>query len=216
MFIGHFALGFAAKRWAPRQSLGVLIAAPIFVDMLWPVLCLTGIERFHIEQGNTAYQPLVFDYYPWSHSLVMGLLWGGLFGLLVDRTTRDRAGAIVAGALVVSHWVLDFVSHAPDMPLWPGGPRFGLGLWNSIPATVVVESLLFITGVGIYVRATKALDKIGIIGLWSLVLLLAVSYAGSSNGQAPPNLNAVLIVGVIATPLSVAWAWWADKHRTRR
>jgi hypothetical protein len=216
MFIGHFALGFAAKRAAPRQSMGVLIAAPIFLDVLWPIFCLAGIERFHIEPGNTAYQPLAFDWYPWSHSLAISLLWGVLFGLVVKRLTGDHMGAIVVGALVVSHWVLDWVSHRPDMPLWPGGPRLGLGLWNSVPATIAVEGTMFVAAVALYLRTTRALDRIGSVAMWAFVLFLAVSYLASSNGTPPPSLLAVLIPGLIATILMPVWAWWFDRHRQVR
>ena len=213
MFIGHFALGFAAKKWAPRQSLAVLVAAPILLDVLWPVFCLAGLERFHIEEGNTAFQPLVFDSYPWSHSLLMSVLWGALFALVVARLTKDRAGAAIAGVLVVSHWVLDWISHKPDMPLWPGGPRFGLGLWYSIPATVTVEVALFVLGVGIYLATTRARDRSGIVALWSFIALLALAYLATSNGKAPPSQVAVLVSGLTAMLVMPLWAWWIDRHR---
>ena len=214
MFIGHFALGFAAKRLAPRQSLGVLIAAPILVDMLWPLLVLAGVERFSIRPGNTAFQPLYFDHFPWTHSLLMGIAWAVLFGLAVRRFTADAAGARVAGLLVLSHWVLDFISHRPDMPLFPGGgPKLGLGLWNSIPATVAVEVVMFAAGIALYARMTRARDRIGIAALWSLIAVLFLAYLSGTKGQAPPSQNAVILMGIIATPLSVAWAWWADRHR---
>jgi membrane-bound metal-dependent hydrolase YbcI (DUF457 family) len=213
MFIGHFALGFAAKKWAPRQSLAVLLIAPSFVDVLWPLFCALGIESFHIQPGNSAYQPLVFDSYPWSHSLLMGIVWGALFGAVVYALSKDRAGAIVTGLLVVSHWVLDFVSHVPDMPLWPGGPKLGLGLWNSIPATIVVEGLLFVAGVAIYLRATRARDRIGYFGIRAYILFLAVLYAASSNGAPPPSARIVIIVGLLAPAVFTPVAWWADRHR---
>ena len=214
MFIGHFALGFAAKKAAPRQSLAVLIAAPIFLDVLWPVFTLIGIERFHIEPGNTAYQPLVFDSYPWSHSLLMSIAWGVLFALVVRAATKDDRGAWLCGALVVSHWVLDWISHKPDMPLWPGGgPKLGLGLWYSIPATVIVESAMFAAGVTLYLRATRARDRIGSIAAWAFILLLAVTYAAGSRGAPPPSEFAVSMSGLIAVVVMPAWAWWFDKHR---
>lgn len=133
MFIGHFALGFAAKRAAPRISLGILFAAAQFADLLWPVLLVFGIEQVRIAPGNTAFTPLDFVNYPVSHSLLMLLIWGLLFGMLYKTP--------VLVGLVVSHWILDFVTHRPDMPLYPGGPKLGLGLWNSVPATVAVEVL---------------------------------------------------------------------------
>jgi len=213
VFIGHFALGFAAKKLAPKQSLAMLMLAPVWLDAVWPVLVALGVERFRIVPGDTAFTPLAFDSYPWSHSLAMSVVWGLLLGGIVLLGTRDRSGARVVGALVVSHWVLDWISHRPDMPLWPGGSKLGLGLWNSIPATLIVESLLFVAGVAMYLRCTRARDQAGRIGLWALILLLAVSYLGSSFGPPPPNPYAVIGPALIASAAMPLWAWWIDRHR---
>jgi membrane-bound metal-dependent hydrolase YbcI (DUF457 family) len=213
VFIGHFACGFAAKRWAPRQSLAVLLLAPALLDVLWPVFVLAGLERFRIAPGATAYTPLVFEHYPWSHSLLMALVWAVLFALIVRRATHDGRGAVVGGALVASHWFLDFVTHAPDMPLWPGGPKLGLGLWNSIPATVVVESILFVAGVVIYLRTTRARGRAGQLALWSLVALLAIIYLANSQGQASPGRTMVVVAAFIGTALILAWAHWIERSR---
>lgn len=213
MFIGHFACGFAARRWAPRQSLAVLLLAPALLDVLWPLFVALKLERFRVEPGATAYTPMVFEHYPWSHSLLMALVWATVFSLIIRRTTHDARGAVVGGVLVMSHWVLDFVSHAPDMPLWPGGPKFGLGLWNSIPATVIVESALYAAGVAIYLRATRATSRTGSVALWSLVLLLALIFAANSQGKAPPNQLVVVLGAFLGTALTLAWAAWIEKHR---
>jgi membrane-bound metal-dependent hydrolase YbcI (DUF457 family) len=155
MFIGHFAVGFAAKRSAPLTNVALLIAAAIFLDILWPIFVLLGWEQVRIDPGNTRYTPLDFVYYPWSHSLVMSLLWATIFALAYYAVTRYRAGTLMIWIGVVSHWVLDWVTHASDMPLYPGGPRVGLALWNSIPGTMIVELLMFGLGAGLYLRATR-------------------------------------------------------------
>jgi hypothetical protein len=129
LFIGHFAVGFASKRVAPRTSLGTLMLAALFLDALWPVFLLCGIERVRIEPGNTAFTPLAFEHYPVSHSLFMALVWAVLFALLYRARTGFAAGALWVGVGLVSHWVLDFVTHRPDLPLLPfGSTRLGLGL----------------------------------------------------------------------------------------
>jgi membrane-bound metal-dependent hydrolase YbcI (DUF457 family) len=143
MFIGHFAVGFAAKRFAPRSSEAVLLAAPLLADILWPVFLLLGWEQVRIDPGNTRYTPLDFVSYPWSHSLLMLCVWASVFSGIYYEITRYRAGAIAIWIGVVSHWVLDWVTHRPDMPLYPGGARYGLGLWNSIAGTMLVEFLMF-------------------------------------------------------------------------
>jgi membrane-bound metal-dependent hydrolase YbcI (DUF457 family) len=159
MFVGHTAVALAAKSRAPRVSLGWLVAAAYMLDLLWPLFLLAGVERVSIVPGATAFNPLVLDSYPWSHSLLMACIWG----LIVMGIARGRgvagAAAWILAALVVSHWVLDFISHAPDMPLWPGrSPKLGLGLWNSIPGTLLVEGAMFAAGIWMYLRATRPAD----------------------------------------------------------
>ena len=123
MFIGHFAMAYAAKRLAPRTSLGTLFTAAQLPDVLWPVFLLAGVEHATIAPGDTAFTPLRFDSYPISHSLVTVVAWGALFGALHFWRKQRKLDALVLAALVVSHWLLDFVSHRPDMPLWPAAAR---------------------------------------------------------------------------------------------
>jgi len=215
MFIGHIALGLAAKRAAPRLSLGVLLAAAQLADMLWPILILAGIEEVRVVPGITRLTPLDFISYPWSHSLVMLAAWGLAFGWIVRRR-HPRALAVVA-ALVVSHWLLDFVTHRPDMPLYPGGPKFGLGLWNSLAGTLLVEVPLFLAGTWIYFHTTRARDRTGIAATFILLALLLAIYAGDIlSDAAPPSTAAIGIVGVAGSAIFTAWSWWADAHREVR
>jgi len=123
------------------------------------------------------------------------------------------SGAIVVALLVVSHWVLDFVTHAPDMPLYPGSPRVGLGLWNSVAGTVIVEGLMFAAGTWIYLRETRARDTAGRYGLAALLALLLGSYVGSLFTGPPPTLRALEIGGIVFGWLFVLLAAWADRHR---
>ena len=147
MFIGHFALGLAARRAAPRVPLVVLFAAAQLADIVWPFFLAAGLEHVRVDPGNTAVTPLDFESYPYSHSLVLLVGWGAAFAWIYGRMSRVTGAFAVITALVASHWVLDFVTHRPDMPLYPGSARFGLGLWRSIAATIVVELALFAAGV---------------------------------------------------------------------
>src|SRR3954470_21958054 len=132
MFIGHFAVAFAAKRVAPRTSLGATFVAAQLVDLLWPIFLLLGWEQVRITPSANPFLVLDFTSYPWSHSLAMGLVWGAAFGALYFAVTKYGRGALVVGLLVPSHWILDFFAHRPDLPLYPGGAeRLGLGLWNN-------------------------------------------------------------------------------------
>ena len=161
MFMGHFGLGFGAKRAAPAVSLGTLFTACQFADLLWPTLLLLGYERVEVQQGATLMTPLNFVSYPYSHSLLALCAWGVLFGgaYSVIRQGRIRPAVTIA-LLVVSHWFLDYVTHLPDLPLTlHGSTRVGLGLWNSVPGTLAAEFALFGIGLAMYLRATKARDR---------------------------------------------------------
>jgi hypothetical protein len=168
-----------------------------------------------IRPGVTVVTPLDFVSYPYSHSLVALVTWGFLVGLTYWSVTRSPAAACITLALlVVSHWVLDVIVHRPDMPLTPGGgTRLGFRLWDSLPATLLVEGLLFAFGIALYLRATTARDRIGSVGLWSLLAFLAVTYAAAVFGPPPPNAHAVVVFGT-AVWLLIVWAHWVDRHRT--
>jgi hypothetical protein len=213
MFIGHLALGLAAKRATPRVSLAVLLAAAQFADMLWPVLVAIGLEQVRIDPGNTAFTPLDFVSYPYSHSLVLLVVWGIAFALICQPFARGRRTFAVLSALVVSHWVLDYITHRPDMPLYPGGAKFGLGLWNSVPATIAVEVPMFLAGLWIYTRVTYPRDKIGRWAFGALVVTLLLIYAANIFSPPPPSVNALWPVAIVGGVLFTLWSWWADGHR---
>jgi membrane-bound metal-dependent hydrolase YbcI (DUF457 family) len=213
MFIGHYALGLAAKRAAPRTSLGTLFIAPTLADLLWPILLLLGVEHAHIEPRSNPFLTLWLDDYPYSHSLFALIVWGTLCGYLYRARTGDKRAAVVIALLVVSHWVLDFVTHRPDMPFYPGSPEVGLGLWSSPAATVIVESLMLLAGIVIYLRTTRARDGIGRWGFWGLMVLLAGSYYSTLFTPPPPSMNALAIGGIIFAWVFVLFAWWVDRHR---
>ncbi len=212
MFIGHFAVGLASKRVAPRASLGVLLAAPNLLDLLWPVFVLLGWEQVRIDPGNTAFTPLDFVSYPVSHSLLMACAWGLLFALLYWTVTRYGRGAIVIGLSVVSHWVLDFFTHRPDLPLYPGGPRVGLGLWNSVAATIIVEVSIYVVGAWLYLSMTRARDRVGTYALWTFLAFGLLTYVANILGPPPPNEHAIALAA-LALWLVPLWGWWIDRHR---
>jgi len=214
MFIGHFALGFGAKKAAPAVSLGTLFLACQFADLLWPTLVLLGVERVDVAPGITAMTPLDFVSYPYSHSLAALCMWGVAVGGVYALTRRARAvAALTLVLLVISHWALDVLTHRPDMPLTLNGPaRLGLGLWHSIPATLAVELVVFGAGLALYLRTTSARDRIGSIGLWTLVAFLLIVYAASTFGPPPPS-SAAVAWSAEALWLLVVWGYWVDNHR---
>ncbi|TAK43428.1 MAG: hypothetical protein EPO27_14995 [Betaproteobacteria bacterium] len=212
MFIGHAAVALAAKPLAPRVSLGLLLVAAYWIDLIWPVLLLVGLERVEIRPGDTAFTPLAFVHYPWTHSLAAVIGWSALFGFVFARL--GRRAAVVLGLLVLSHWVLDALVHRPDLPLWPGSATLiGGGLWNSIAATILVEGGLFAAGVATYVRCAPARDRVGAVVFWALIGFLVLAYAANLVGPPPPSVAAIAYAGLAGGALYALWAWWADRHR---
>jgi len=194
-------------------SLGTAFFAAQFVDLLWPTLLLLGLESVRIVPGATAVTPLVFEHYPWSHSLLAVALWAIAFGALHWAWRRNARTALVLAGLVLSHWLLDALVHIPDLPLAPGvDARVGLGLWQSRVGTLLVEVPLFALGGWWYARSTRPLDRAGRYGFAGLVALLAVVQAANVFGPPPPDIAAIAWVGQ-AQWLLVLWAWWLDRHR---
>jgi hypothetical protein len=216
MFIGHFGVAFGSKKIVPKVSLGTLIFAAQLLDLVWPILLLLGIEHVRIDPGNTAYTPLEFYDYPITHSLLLVLVWSLLFGGIYYGFKRWTKGAIVAGCAVLSHWVLDFLTHRPDLPLLPWEESYaGLGLWNSIPATVIVEWAIFAAGVILYATTTRPLDRTGRYAFWGLVTFLVLTALASVMSPPPPDVNAIAYTSLLLW-LLVPWGYWIDRHRQAR
>ncbi|HUJ49058.1 MAG TPA: hypothetical protein VLW25_02640 [Bryobacteraceae bacterium] len=215
MFLGHFAVALGAKKAAPQASLGALVFGAQLADLLWPIFLLLGWEQVRIDRGATRVTPLDFVSYPYSHSLLAELLWGLAIGLVYFAIRRNARAAIAVSLCVPSHWLLDYISHRPDMPLIPDGPRYGLGLWNSPAATLAVELVLFAIGIALYLNATRARDRIGHWALWPLLILLLAVYIGPSSSAPPPSERAIALT-TLALWITVPWAAWADAHRSIR
>jgi hypothetical protein len=214
VFIGHFAVGFAAKRIAPKVSLGTLILAAILSDVLWIPFFMFGLEHVTIQPGIMIANSLNLVYIPFSHSLAMDAVWGGLFAGLYFISRKDNRGAWILCAVVVSHWFLDFAAHRPDMPLSPGiDLRFGLGLWNSRAATFLVEGLLWSAAVFLYAAATRPRGRAGVYAFWFMIIVLTALWLVSLRGDPPPSLPALAIVNTVFIAIVLAWAYWMNRSR---
>lgn len=213
MFLGHFAAGFAAKRLAPRPSLGTLFMASQFIDLLWPLMLILGLEQVRIDPGHTVVTPLDFAYYPYTHSLAGVLAWSLAFGGVYFFLKRDRSSAIVLGCLVLSHWFLDTLVHTPDLPLVQGiGPMIGLGIWNSLPLTLIIELLPFLASVALYAREFPPASTQGKWALWSLTLFLFAVYLANVFGPVPESADAIGYAG-LSQWILVAWGYWIGSTR---
>lgn len=216
MFIGHFGVAFGSKRIDPKPSLGTFFLASQFIDLIWPIFLLLGIERVNIEPGNTAFTPLDFIYYPFTHSFMGVLIWGVLFGFVYYLLKKNWKSSVILGLLVVSHWILDLITHRPDLPLtlWDSS-KVGFGLWNSVVLSILVEVLIFSTGVYLYSMVTGAKNKKGIYSYWGLVIFLFVIYVMNVFGDPPPSPEPVALIGLTQW-LLVAWAYWIDRNRKNK
>jgi hypothetical protein len=195
-------------------SLGTLFLAAQLADILWPVFLLSGLEVVAIEPGNTRLTPLNFVSYPYSHSLVALTGWALLFAALYRLLRGSRMVAIVTVAvLVLSHWVLDVLTHRPDMPITLSGPeRVGLGLWNRPLVSIPLELLLFGFGVAVYVKTTRARSRAGTIALWGLIVFLVAVYVAALFGPPPPNVT-TLAWSANSMWLLIIWGYWIDRLR---
>jgi LexA-binding, inner membrane-associated putative hydrolase len=214
MLVGHIAVGLAAKRITPRVSLGTLVLAAVLPDLLWCIFLLAGIEHVALNPGRGAVNYLAASDIAFSHSLLMDGAWAALFAVAYFLARHYARGAWVVFAAVMSHWLLDFVAHGPDMALAPGVDRhFGLGLWNSVAATVIVEGGMWVAAIIIYVRATRAQGRTGVYAFWIVAAFLTLAWRGNIAGAPPPSVRAMAAGSLIFFLCVVAWAYWMNRLR---
>jgi membrane-bound metal-dependent hydrolase YbcI (DUF457 family) len=214
MFIGHFGVGFGAKKLGSEISLGTSFLAAQFIDLLWPFFLMAGLEKVEIDPGNTELTPLNFVSYPYTHSLTGTLIWAMLFALVYYLWKKQAKTALIYGLLVISHWILDYVTHRPDLPLtFSETTKVGLGLWNHATLAMVIESLIFITGVYLYTKSTRPINKTGSYALAGLVIFFIIIFFMNAKGDPPPNAEVISYVG-LAQWIFVIWGYWVDRVRT--
>lgn len=219
MFLGHFAVGLAARRAYPQVSLATWFASVQLADLLWPIMLLAGIEHVRIAPGITAFTPLDFYDYPVTHSLVGMGVWALTFAavwLALRRLAGKRLAWTIAAALalgVISHWFLDVLAHRRDMPILPQGPYVGVGLWNSVGTTLTVELTVFAAALALYVRGNPQVGRR--VSFWLLVAVLLASYFGAAFGPPPPDSRAIAF-SALALWLLIPWAWYIDRDAVSR
>jgi hypothetical protein len=213
MFIGHFAVGLGAKALKPQASLGTYFLAAQFVDLLWPTLLLLNLEVVAIAPGITAMTPLDFISYPYTHSLLMAVVWSAVAFGIMYIVKKNVAVAALVGLCVGSHWLLDFITHRPDLPLTLAETtKVGLGLWNYKALTAIIEFTMFLGAAWYYNKKCVSVDKIGTYGYWSLIAFMLFIHIGNLFGPPPPSVTAIAWAGHLQW-LFIIWAYWVDGHR---
>jgi hypothetical protein len=214
MLVGHFAVGLAAKRMEPTVSVGTLVLASVMADLLWCNFMIIGIEHVQFKRGIGAANYFSASDIVMSHSLLMDGVWAGLLAAAYSLKRRNPRGAWVIFGVVLSHWLLDWISHQPDMPLSPGVHRyFGLGLWSSIPAAITVEGSFWLLAIILYARATHARKRTGVYVYWIVAAVLTVAWYNNLAGPPPRDPHAALVASFLFFSLAVAWAYWMNRLR---
>ena len=224
MFIGHYGVALGAKTVRPRLSLGILFLAVQFLDVLFAIFVLAGVEKMRIVPGFTAYNPYDLYWMPYSHSLAGAVVWSVLFGAgsfawWRRHAFRDRgAAAAILGAAVFSHFVLDFPVHTQDLPLTPasGSQKIGLGLWNHTAATTALELAVLLAGAVLYLRATRPRSRGGRVATTVFAVALAALTVATPFMPDPPSAPAFAIQALVSYLLLAVAAEWVDRKREPR
>jgi hypothetical protein len=217
MLVGHFAVAFGARRLDRTLSLGTLALAAMFNDLLWTLFMLAGVEHVDIRPGlRGAANYLVMTDVAWSHSLLMGAAWSMAFAGVYFALWGNKRGSALLLLVVISHWLLDFVSNPPALPLSPWRPdRAGLGLWSSVPATLIVEGSAWLAAIIFYVRGTRTRGLTGVVALWVGITLLTLIWfdniAGAAHAPRPQPIGALIVFS-----LFVGWMFWINWLRPVR
>lgn len=214
MFVGHYGVSFVAKRADPSIPLWVLFLAVQWLDVLWAPLVLLGVEKVRIVPGFTATNPLDLYYMPYTHSLVAALLWSagaaGAYQLVRRITVRT---SFLVGLAVFSHWVLDFVVHRPDLPLYDNRAKVGLGLWNYPTWAFGLEAALLLGAIAAYLRR-RPTHRTAIM-TFGVVMLSVQAYVFFGPPPVSPAAAASTALAAYAVFALVIW-WIADRPRAAR
>lgn len=202
MFIGHYGVSLAAKKADNRLSLGWLFLGAQFLDVLWALFILLGIEKLRIDASLPSSKYVLY-YMPYTHGLLTALIWSGVaylafrFGPIVSAARRNRA-ALVMAAVVFSHWILDLIVHRPDLPLIDNAYKVGLALYNYPLPGFALESLLLIAGMLLYLQATNARTSVGKYGPVIFGVFLLLINVFTYWGPAPPSPRAAAIFNEVS------------------
>lgn len=213
MFVGHLAAGLIGKSIEPKISLGTWVLAVLLCDVILFPLLIVGIETIAVEPGEVANAVTGLNI-AYSHSLLMTVVWALIFAVIYFLRKRYARGAALLFAGVLSHWLLDLISHRPDMPLAPGiSTVFGLGLWNSIPATLMIEGGFWLLAIVLYVRAIRRKNWLGFYAFWLGAILITLLWLGNINEGMDPDPIKAGIGGMIVFSLMIGWAYWMNRVR---
>ena len=215
MFVGHYGPSFAIKSIQTPIRLWVLFIAVQFLDVGWSVLVFLGVEKVRIVPGITASNPFDLYYMPFTHSLVAAFVWAAA-GILLARFLlgiRNWWAAFWVGAAIFSHWILDFLVHRPDLPLYDDTAKVGLGIWNYPAIALSLEALLLFVGMFMYLKGTRPLSSVGRLGPPIFGMLMLAIQAYIFFGPPPASPVAAAATALVSYVVFAAVAHWLDRKR---
>ena len=211
MFIGHFAPAFIARgatEEAPK--LGALFIGAQLVDWALFLLAIVGIEKLRVVPGFTAMVPLDLYHMPYSHSLLGTAAFAFAFAALIGFLSRNVVAATWAGIVVLSHWLLDLVTHASDMTIAGGAEKYGFGLWNTPLIAMPLELGLVLFAYWYYIGRTKGPLVPPLILLGALLLFQAINWFGPQPAEAGIGMYLTAMLGFA---ILTALAFWVQSTR---
>ena len=216
MFVGHYGPSLAAKALKKSIPLWVLFLAAQLVDVFWAIFVLLGIEKVRIAPGITATSPLDLYYMPYTHSLVAALVWSVAAAVIYRFASKLNgwSAAMIVGAAVFSHWILDLLVHRPDLPLYDNAFKVGLGLWNYPVIAFVLEAAILFGGMYLYLRATKSTGRGGRYGMIIFGVIMLVVQSSVFFGPPPPSDNAVAVMALVSYFVFAGVAYWLERKRS--
>jgi hypothetical protein len=218
VFVGHYGPSLAAKAAQNSIPLWILFIAVQLLDVFWSIFVLLDIEKVRIVSGITATNPLDLYYMPYTHSLLGAMLWSIAAGVAYYRFRRAEgwsAGTIV-GAAVLSHWVLDWVVHRPDLPLYDNSLKVGLGLWNYPAFALVLEIAVLFGGMSLYLKTTKPVARGGRFGMLIFGVGMFAVQAYVFFGPPPTSDKAAAITALVSYLAFAGIAYWLERKRAPR
>ena len=214
MLIGHYSAAFLAKRMAPQVPLPVYFAACQLLDIFWAVFVMLGVEKLRLIPGFTASNPLDLYFMPYTHSLPAAVAWSVaaacVYFFVVPRSARSTRGALMVGAVVGSHWLLDLLVHRQDLPLMIDDIKVGLGLWDYRYPALLLELGLFWAGF------LFSLKQAGENRRRYLILAIAMTAIQVSTLVIPlPSLDYLLALQLLFVYVALTWgSYMADRRLT--
>lgn len=216
MGIGHVAVALGASRAAPRLNVGWLVFAAVLADFLLGIFAALGIEHATIPVDYAHKHYLLFTF-PYSHGLLALLLWATIFGFLLSRAyglESTRVG-LVAGLVVLSHFLLDGLVHVAGLPLvGENSPKLGLALWNDMPVELGLETVMALLGLALYwkLAGTSSISRYGMAVF--IVLFTAMTWSQLAL-TSPPKTQELIVSWLVAPLVLSAIVYGLDWKRVR-